>query len=263
MPGSADPADARPPHARDPLRRFTARADDYARGRPGYPEAAWDAVLAGLGTPAGLVAADVGAGTGIAARALAARGVRVVAVEPNAAMREAASPHPLVSWRAGSAEATGLPDAGTDLVVCAQSFHWFRPAEALAEFRRVLRPGGRVALLWNVKREGDATTAAYYALVREAAVEDPAHLHTPDPVPLLAAAGFAGARRRVFPNAQRLDADGLVARALSASYVPRLGPAHERLVAGLRALHARARGGDGLAELAYDTEVFLAESASR
>jgi SAM-dependent methyltransferase len=260
MPSSRDPADGAPPHARDPHRRFTARADVYARGRPGYPEAAWDALLEGFGPPGRVHAADVGAGTGIAARALGARGIRVVAIEPNAAMREAAEPHPLVTWGDGTAEATGLDEASVDAVVCAQSFHWFRPDEALREFRRVLRPGGRVALLWNEKDPVHATTEEYYALVRAAAVEDPAHLHYPDPLPLLRAAGFSSPRRLSFANAQRLDADGIVDRALSASYVPRSGPAHDRLVAGLRALHARDADAAGFATLAYTTSVFLADA---
>ncbi len=77
------------PHDIDPTGRFSNRADDYARHRPTYPAAAIDALLAGLGPASGLVAVDVGAGTGISARLLAERGVSVIAVEPNRAMREA------------------------------------------------------------------------------------------------------------------------------------------------------------------------------
>ena len=83
------------PYELNPTSRFSDRADDYVKYRPGYPPAAIDAILNGLGPPASLVAADVGAGTGISARALADRGVRVLAVEPNAVMANAAVPHPL------------------------------------------------------------------------------------------------------------------------------------------------------------------------
>src|SRR4051812_29902068 len=131
----------------NPTERFSDRARDYVRFRPSYPSEAIDEVLRGL--PAGIVCADVGAGTGISARLVADRGVKVIAVEPNAAMRGAATPHELVEWRAGTAEATGLGTAAVDLVVCAQAFHWFDPARALEEFHRILRPGGRVALMWN------------------------------------------------------------------------------------------------------------------
>src|SRR2546422_6524846 len=109
------PPDDRALHEMNPTGRFTDRAEDYARCRPTYPPAAIDCVLRGLGDPAGIVAADVGAGTGISARLLADRGIRVFAVEPNAAMREAAVPHQSVAWREGTAESTGLAPESVDL----------------------------------------------------------------------------------------------------------------------------------------------------
>jgi SAM-dependent methyltransferase len=145
----------------DPTGRFGDRASDYVKYRPSYPAAAIDAVLAGLGSPASLHAADIGAGTGISARLLGDRGVRVIAVEPNAPMRAAAAPHPNVTFHDGTAEATGLDDGSFDLVLCAQSFHWFRPEPALKELRRVLRPSGRLALMWNRRAQSDPFTAGY------------------------------------------------------------------------------------------------------
>ncbi|MGH2570868.1 MAG: class I SAM-dependent methyltransferase, partial [bacterium] len=143
MPSSAsDP----PLHDLDPRGRFTDRAADYVRYRPDYPAAAIDHVLNGLGDPSRLTAADVGAGTGISSRLLAERGTRAVAIEPNAAMRAAAEPHPRVEWRDGTAEDTRLAAASMDLVLCAQAFHWFRQEEAVAEFARVLRPRGRLVV---------------------------------------------------------------------------------------------------------------------
>src|SRR5262245_13861892 len=129
-------------HTMNPTGRFSDRASDYVKYRPTYPAAAIDAVLEGLGPAGTLVAADVGAGTGISSRLLAERGVRVIAVEPNRVMRDAAEPHELVEWRDGRAEGTGLESSSLDLVLCAQSFHWFEPAAALGELARVLRPGG-------------------------------------------------------------------------------------------------------------------------
>jgi SAM-dependent methyltransferase len=111
--------------------RFDDRAADYVQYRPSYPASAVDHLLSGLGELDTLIAADIGAGTGISARLLGDRGVRVVAVEPGAAMRGAAAPHPNVRWVAGVAEATGLAPQSVDLALAAQAFHWFRPAEAL------------------------------------------------------------------------------------------------------------------------------------
>ncbi|WP_295618085.1 hypothetical protein [Chamaesiphon sp. GL140_3_metabinner_50] len=82
----------------NPLNRFSDRAADYVKYRPSYPAAVIDTILDGLDA-AMLVAADIGAGTGISARLLAERGVRVFAIEPNAAMSAAATPHPLVEFR--------------------------------------------------------------------------------------------------------------------------------------------------------------------
>src|SRR5580765_6137898 len=117
----------------DTVTRFNDRADDYVRYRPTYPANAVDAILEHLGPPARLMAADVGAGTGISARLLGDRGVRVTAIEPGENMRRAAAPHPRVRWVAGRAESTGLKSEAFDLVLSAQSFHWFRPPDALLE----------------------------------------------------------------------------------------------------------------------------------
>jgi SAM-dependent methyltransferase len=242
-----------------PTMRFSNRAADYARHRPTYPPAAIDAVLEGLGDPSRLAAADVGAGTGISAALLADRGVSVVAVEPNAAMREAATPRPRVVWRDATAEATGLADGSVDVVVCAQAFHWFRRDEALAEFRRVLRPGGRVALLWNERDERDEATREYGRVVERAGADD---LRRVPHVELTGASpGFSPWREVVVDgHGQSLDADGLVGRAESASYVPKSGPAHAAVVSALRALHARFADASGRVRLVYRTRVFLCES---
>ena len=115
-----------------------------------------------------MVAADVGAGTGISSRLLAECGVRVLAIEPNADMRQAALPHPLVEYREATAEATGLADATVDLVTCFQSFHWFNPQPTLLEFNRIVKPSGRLAVVWNDLDENDEFSANYIHLVRTA-----------------------------------------------------------------------------------------------
>ena len=255
-----------PLHEMRPTTRFTDRAEDYAKYRPTYPAQAIDALLEGLvsaarsGTlHAPIVAADVGAGTGISARLLAERGVRVIAVEPNNAMRAAAEPHPLIEWRSGVAEATALPDACVDLVLCAQSYHWFEPAAACREFARVLRPGGCLALVWNDADETDPVARGYYDLVREASDgAGPTSHQTAACNPTLAPPfDQARVRRLRFRNEQRLDEPGLIGRAMSASYVPRTGPRAERLIEGLRDLHSRHAAPDGRIALVYEALVYL------
>jgi SAM-dependent methyltransferase len=242
----------------NPTERFTDRSDDYVRYRPSYPREAIDVITAGL--TANAAAADVGAGTGISARLLAHRGLSVVAVEPNKAMRDVAEAHPGVAYRDGTAENTGL-DAGTmDLVLSAQAFHWFRADAALREFARILRPEGRLALMWNRRTEDDPFTAGYRAAILEVGGDSAVERMDFDPAMIEATGLFSAARRFAFPFRQALDLRGLIGRAMSASYVPKTGPGADKVKALLRALHAKYGDGEGMVNLIYTTEVYLAEA---
>jgi len=135
---------------------FSGLASSYASHRPGYGPHAIPLILGAIGRPAAeLDAADVGAGTGIWTRQIQEAGFRrVTGVEPNDEMRRAGqetSANRAIEWKAGSAEHTGLADASADLLTMASSFHWADFAAALAEFRRVLRPDGWFAALWNTR----------------------------------------------------------------------------------------------------------------
>jgi ubiquinone/menaquinone biosynthesis C-methylase UbiE len=133
---------------------FTGLAGDYAAFRPGYAPQVATAVLGYVRRDTGDIdAADIGAGTGIWTRMIAARGLHsVVAVEPNDDMRgqgvETSRGTDIV-WRKGSAEATGLPDGSADLVSMASSLHWADFDKACDEFHRILRPAGVFVALWN------------------------------------------------------------------------------------------------------------------
>ena len=245
------------PQSTDTVARFDDRAADYVKYRPGYPAAAVDAILADLGDPRQIVAADVGAGTGISARLLADRGVRVIAVEPGDVMRGAAAPHPRVTWVAGLAQATGLGDASVDLVLCAQSFHWFHTGEAVAEFARILKPRGRLAIMWNRRSTIDPLTAGYRQAILDVGGEVAAERMPFRPGIVDDGGLFTAPERRAFANGQRLDLAGLVGRARSASYVPKGGEEGVRLVDLLSRLHGRFADGDGVVTLVYETELFV------
>jgi SAM-dependent methyltransferase len=246
------------PSETGPTRRFTGRAADYARYRPAYPAAALDAVLEGLGPPPAILAVDLGAGTGISARLLADRGARVLAVEPNASMREAAAPHPNVTWVDGCAEAIPLPDASAQVVLAAQSFHWFRADEAVREMARALRPGGRLALLWNRRATRDALGAAYRDALLAIGV-DPALEAMEADVDAIDRSGSFGPRTTArFEHDQLLDLESFVGRARSASYVPQSGPEAERFGEALRALHRRHALADGTVRFVYEAEIIIA-----
>ncbi len=246
-------------HEMDPTGRFSDRAEEYVRYRPDYPTAAIDHILEGFGHPAQWVAADVGAGTGISSRQLADRGLEVIAIEPNEAMRAAAAPHPRVVWRQGTAEGTGMAPESVDLVVCAQAFHWFRQREAIAEFHRVLRPRGRVALLWNTRSRTDPLTRGYIEAIRAVNGEHPAETRAFDPNVVSADGWFTPAELQKFDHTQTLDRAGLLGRSVSASYVPKEGEPFDRLVRMLDALYERHRDSHGFVTLRYVTEVWRAE----
>lgn len=153
-------------------RSFDGWAGEYDRFRPGYPDELFDEIQRRLGLPQRPLVVDVGAGTGRASLAMAGLGWRVTSVEPGKAMldvlrSQATDQGLVVSTVQASAEATGLDPQTTDLVTAAQAFHWFDADRALAEFARILRPGGGVALFWNVRdAEASPFLADYAALLK-------------------------------------------------------------------------------------------------
>lgn len=252
-------ADETPLYQRNPLGRFSHRASNYAKYRPSYPAAAIDVILEGLGMRSQLIAADIGAGTGISARLLAQRGVKVVAIEPNADMRQAATPHPLVEYREATAEATGLADASVALVTCFQSFHWFNPEPTLQEFQRILKPTGKIALVFNDLDEEDEFSAEYVRLVMKASDKiSKEKLHTfrnsisthPDLVNI---------QNHTFAYRQEVDLNTLLGHTRSSSFMPQEGEAYQQLMSDLQQLHAQFCNERGIASLIYTTSVFLAE----
>jgi SAM-dependent methyltransferase len=246
-----------------PLSRFTGLADVYARCRPSYPPEAIEWVIehCDLMPPAVLV--DVGCGTAISSRLFAQRGVQVIGIEPNAEMRSQAESEPLspgaaaLSFHEGQAEQTGLPDSIANAVLAAQAFHWFDAVKALAEFRRILLPLGWVILMWNERDENDAFTAAYGAVVRS--TRDAALVECPRGRAgevLASSRLYDQCERVVFSNAQLVDEEGLLGRAFSASYAPRIPAEAEAFASALREVFAKfAR--DSSVLIRYETSVYV------
>ncbi len=145
---------------------FTKEAQAYARGRPEYPPALVGWLTGPMGLAVGRTVADVGAGTGKFTQLLPATGADVIALEPVDAMRaQLQTGLPRVRALAGTAQAIPLPDASLDAVVCAQAFHWFANRQTLDEFHRVLKPGSKLGLVWNVRDESVDWVAALTAIV--------------------------------------------------------------------------------------------------
>jgi SAM-dependent methyltransferase len=243
--------------------RFSDRVADYVRARPGYPAVALETALReliGLVPPA--VVADIGAGTGLSSVALREIGFEVIAVEPNAPMREAGAAlladDAGVRWQPGTAESTGLADASVGALVAAQAFHWFDPPRARSEALRVLSPDAAgAALLWNQRRlGGSAFLAGYEALLLQFGTDyaEVRHDHR-DPSRLAEFFGPSGWRERVLPNAQRLDLAGFIARLLSSSYTPSADdPRRAPMLDAARRLFDTTAV-DGGVEIVYDLRV--------
>ena len=238
----------------DPRARFTGLAAVYQRTRPSYPDALLDWLMALFAPGAPSSAADIGCGTGISTRLLAARGLEVVGVDPNEDMLGEARAAGGARYVRGDAEATGLPGASADLVTAAQAFHWFDADRAYAEFARILRPSGWCAAFWN-ERAPSPLADAYEVLLRKYS-EEYVRLERTQP----STTEFAGPpaaeerRRATFPNSQRLDREGYLGRVASSSYVQHGTSRRDELLRECAALFDRHESG-GLVEIPYECRV--------
>jgi SAM-dependent methyltransferase len=171
--------------SRDNALRFGEAAGAYELGRPEYPDAAIDWMIAHLNTSPRLPdIVDVGAGTGKLTRALERRAGEIFAVEPDASMRESLTGNvPRAHVFAGSAESIPLEDDSADLVTFGQAWHWVDPPAASAEVARILRPGGRLGLIWN-QRDTRVDFVSRLGRIIESESEDYDTVHPPIAEPL-------------------------------------------------------------------------------
>ena len=198
---------------------FGTAAAEYERGRPSYP----DAAVAWLLPRQARRVLDLGAGTGKLTRQLQQRGLEVVAVEPSAGMRaQLASVLPGVRLLDGTAEAIPLPDSSVDAVLVAQAWHWVDPDRALPEVARVLAPGGRLGLVWNVR---DERTDWVQRLGQTMHGDDDRRAAAP-----LVGPPFAALQRHDVEWSYHTDRDGLLDLVASRSYVITLPKAQRRAV---------------------------------
>lgn len=248
----------------DSKSRFSNRVADYVRYRPGYPTDIIQFLQQQYGLATSKLIADIGAGTGISAEMFLKAGYQVLAVEPNNEMREKAI-ELLQDYKGfeaidGAAEQTGLEDNSIDAIVCGQAFHWFDALKARAEFKRILKPGGLVVLIWNERRTGTVFEKEYDELIikhakdyvqvdhRNISSEHIAAFFNPEPFEL-----------KVFENSQVFDYEGLEGRLLSSSYMPQREDAeYAAMVKDLKELFVRYQV-NGKVTIYYDTKVYVGE----
>jgi len=246
----------------DSTKRFSDRVAAYIKFRPGYPDKLVSTMLEKVNLDSNAVIADLGSGTGIFTRLLLEHNCNVFAVEPNPNMRHAAeallSDYQHFTSIDAAAEHTGLADNSIDLVTAAQAFHWFNNEATKAEFERILKPGGKLALIWNKRNISQPFQQAYHAILNEYAPEYGKVNHM-NLVEDEIADFFVDEGMEVmhFENSQQLDFAGLIGRLKSASYCPaENSPQYIPLVTELVALFDQYAV-NGMIDFEYDTQLYF------
>jgi SAM-dependent methyltransferase len=246
----------------DTIERFSNRVENYIKYRPDYPRQIIPFLEEHCGLTKDSVIADIGCGPGVSSRMFVERGNRVIGVEPNAAMRSAAKElfrqHPNFSVVDGTAERTSVRDASVDLVTAAQAFHWFDQEKAVAEFRRILKPGGWIVVIWN-ERQLDTTPflREYETFICKYAADYDVVRH--ENITAEDVRRFLGPEMRTtrFPNRQVFDFEGLKGRLLSSSYMPsETHPVFVEMIGELRSLFAKHLE-NGTIMVLYDTNIYF------
>lgn len=246
----------------DTIGRFSNRVADYVKYRPSYPDAMWSLFRDEMHAGDDSVIADVGSGTGISAKFFLDRGATVYGVEPNAAMRAAAEEFLKDFSRFtsldGTAEATNLDDDSVDIAVAAQAFHWFDSAKTSNEFRRILKPGGFAALIWNERDlESTAFLKGYESILQRFGTDYAEVRH--DHIETSKLREFFGGDfgEAHFENAQDLDFEGIKGRMKSSSYTPdESHPDHAAMIDELKSLFENCAE-NGKIEVSYNTKIFF------
>ncbi|ORM38009.1 class I SAM-dependent methyltransferase [Williamsia sp. 1135] len=230
---------------------FGAQASAYSAGRPGYPSRAVARLLA----PDVMVVADVGAGTGKLTASLLQPGRTIYAVEPDSAMLDTLSAQlPSVHGLIGTAEQIPLADNVCDALTFGQSWHWVDPLVAVAEAARVLRPGGTLGLIWNIRDE----TVPWVAQLTEIIAASEAEVFVAQGGPTLGPP-FGVPRQETFDWDRRLDIEQLLAMVNSRSQIITATESERAdILERVRQLGAEVADSDGTIVLPYRTHVFRA-----
>jgi len=248
----------------DPTKRFSNKVENYRKYRPRYPKAIIPLLEQECGLTRDARIADIGSGTGLLAELFLEHGNRVIGIEPNLEMRVAGESmlarYPEFSSIVATAETTSLPDASVDFVTAGQSFHWFDPEKARAEFVRILRPSGWVMIVWNgFRADYSPINNAYQQLLLRYGTdyrEVTRELESRDLEAFFAPGKCKSAH---FNFNQLFDYAGLEGRLLSSSFIPERGhPNYEPMLRDLRKIF-EAYQENGKVAFAYETEMYYGQ----
>lgn len=207
------------------VERFSNRVENYVKYRPNYPKEVLEVFREEMKLEKSSALADVGSGTGISAKLFLENANTVFGVEPNEAMREAAEEFlkdfPNFKSVNGTAENTTLPDSSVDFVIAAQAFHWFDAEKTRAEFQRILKDKGFVALIWNERQlDSNEFLREYEKLLLKFGSDYEKVRHENIGEKIIKDFFQKEFSTKTFLNAQTLDFAGLKGRLLSSSYMP-------------------------------------------
>src|SRR5882724_2600557 len=245
----------------DSTQRFSNRVENYLQYRPRYPAEIIGTLKAECGLQATSLIADVGSGTGFLAKLFLSNGNQVFGIEPNREMREAGEQllrsYPKFISVAATAEATTMPADSVDFVTAGQAFHWFDRECCRKEFKRLLRPGGWVVLVWNDRRIDSTPFLVEYEQLLRAFGTDYAKVdHKRIDTRVLRQFFGDDPIRKSFPTCQEFDLLSLKGRLLSSSYVPEVGqPHHTQMMERLHALFDKHHA-TGKVLFEYDTLLY-------
>lgn len=244
----------------DNTKRFSDRVEDYIRYRPNYPEKIVKILEEKISLDKNKTIADIGSGTGISSKLFLKNGCKVIGVEPNKEMREAAQQ--LLSGFAnfksvnGAAEKTNLPDESVDVIFCGQAFHWFDKEKSKIEFGRILKKNGNIVLVWNSRSDKSAFQNEYekilfdnieeYKSVNHRNIKDEEISNFFSPKKM---------HKTCLDNNQFLDLEGLKGRLLSSSYCPKSGKQHDRLMRRIEDVYQKYQV-NNVIEFEYETQIF-------
>ncbi|WP_312491483.1 class I SAM-dependent methyltransferase [Pseudomonas cremoris] len=242
---------------------FSTQAVTYAQGRPDYPRQLTGWLTDTLRIDAQSTVIDLGAGTGKFTRLLSTLAPTLIAVEPVTQMgAQLTRLLPDVRLLEGTAEAIPLPPASADALVCAQAFHWFSTEAALAEIHRVLKPEGRLGLVWNVRDESVGWVAAITEIITPYEGDTP-RFHTGRWREAFMGQYFSDPEMTCFPyHHVGSPQEVIMDRFLSVSFIAALPAAQKATVtAQLQALidtHPELRGRDTVA-FPYQTQAYVCQ----
>lgn len=247
--------------------RFTVRIENYIKYRPSYPTEVIEYLKSEGILKSDSIIADIGSGTGISSELFLKNGNVVYGIEPNDAMREAAekllSAYSAFRSINASAENTTLPKNSIDLIICAQTFHWFDIPKVKIEFKRILKPTGRICLIWNERiLDGNPFLIDYEKLLLKYGTDYKNVRHENIDEKKLNEFFESGYTKRTFPNKQVFDLAGVTGRLLSSSYTPQYdSPLYEPMLAELNEIFEKNQL-NGFIEFLYDTNIYTGKLLS-